>query len=168
MDIIIKHSVLFPTRSLRAENVATMILTFYVPNARTLFHRYWFSSDASRRLQRYFEIIEREIEFPERRAKAISLLRKKKKRSKREKEKARKERKTAAHGFGREAPRRFYRGRSRPRRRGNFQLLAYQRAAFSRVVSKLAPSRKATRVNSLRVEQRVAAHKKRKTGVARR
>lgn len=56
-----------------------MILTFYVPNARTLFHRYWFSSDASRRLQRYFEIIEREIEFPERRAKAISLLRKKKK-----------------------------------------------------------------------------------------
>lgn len=79
MDIIIRHSVLFPTRSLRAENVATMILTFYVPNARTLFHRYWFSSDASRRLQRYFEIIEREIEFPERRAKAISLLRKKKK-----------------------------------------------------------------------------------------
>lgn len=73
-------------RSLRAENVATMILTFYVPNARTLFHRYWFSSDASRRLQRYFEIIEREIEFPERRAKAISLLRKKKK----EKERKRK------------------------------------------------------------------------------
>lgn len=164
MDIIIRHSVLFLTRLLRAENVATMILTFYASNARTLFHRYWFPSDASRRLQRYFEIIEREIEFPERRAKAISLLRKKKG----EKERAKKERKTAAHDFGRKVPRRFYRGRSRPRRRGNFQLPAYQRAALSCVVSELAPSRKATWVNSLRVEQRVAAHKKRKAGVARR
>lgn len=138
VDIIIRHSVL-PNETLARK--MSMILAFYAPNARTLFHRYWFPSDATRRLHRCFEIIGREIEFPERKAEGISLLLKKKKREKKE-EKGK--RKIEAHGFGWTIPRSFYRSRSTLRRRENFQSPALSTRRFFPRCLEISPCLRST------------------------